>query len=176
MVNLLTLCMILSSGPGALWHLRAGGDPGPETTRSTMVHTYRYTSGRVPDDPSSLPLETALTIWNGDPGRALVLWKMGGTDLPATRNDLLGAFVWYGRTELVRHIGLGYQPPPDMADSRYPTHSEAVMFLGWMTRLPDGLFHPEFLVGAGDMALLNLAATGHLGRSQIDRAVGSLFP
>lgn len=176
MVNLLLSCILLSSGPGAIWQLRSGNDPGPGAQHSAAVHLYRYISGRVPDDPSSLPIETALLVWNGDPGAALILWKMGGRDVPATRNDLLGALVWFGRADLLGHIGLGYQPPPDMAASRYPTHSEAVMLLGWMTRMPDGLFHPEFLVGAGDRARLNLHGSGHLGRSELDAAVRALFP
>lgn len=170
-------CILLSTGTDAIWLLRAGFDTETANTHSTTVHLYSYTGGRVPDDPSALPLETSLLIWNGDPLGASVQWKTGGRDVPATRNDLLGAMVWYGRSLLTAHLGLGYEPPPDMVDSRYPAHSAAVVRLGWMAGMPDGLFHPEFRLGRADLRLLGVTdeSVGHLGRSSIDGPVEAMF-
>ena len=168
-------CILLSTVSDAAWLLRAGFDADPGTSHSTVVHAYMYSAGQVPADPSALPIAAATLKWNGDPAGALLQWRTGGADVPATRNDLLGAYVWFGRAELDEYIGLGYTPPPDMVDSRYPTHSEAVMRLGWMARMPDGLFHPEFPVGATDLRLLNVPASDHIGVSRLDSAVEALF-
>lgn len=171
------VCILLSTESNAIWLLRAGFDAGSAASHSTTVHAYRYTGGRVPEDPSTLPLETSLMIWNGDPGGASIQWMIGGRDVPATRNDLLGTMVWFGRSLLTTHLGLGYAPPPDMVDSRYPTHSAAVLQLGWMAEMPDGLFHPEFRLGRADLRLLDLPdpSAGHVGRSVIDGPVEAMF-
>jgi len=170
-------CILLSTGSDAIWLLRAGSDAGSAPSHSTNVHVYQYTGGRVPEDPSTLPLETSLLMWNGDPCGASVQWMIGGRDVPATRNDLLGALVWFGRSMLTAHLGLGYAPPPDMVDSRYPTHSAAVLRLGWMAGMPDGLFHPEFRLGKADLALIGVqgAPASHAGRSAIDASVEAMF-
>ncbi|GEM_PF-3927082 len=170
-------CILLSTGSDAIWLLRAGFDAGSTTSHSTTVHVYQYTGGRVPEDPSTLPLETSLLLWNGDPRGASVQWMIGGRDVPATRSDLLGAMVWFGRSLLTSHLGLGYAPPPDMIDSRYPTHSAAVLQLGWMAEMPDGLFHPEFRLGRADLILLGLPGVSpdHAGRSAIDGPVEAMF-
>ncbi|MFO7626749.1 MAG: hypothetical protein R6V62_05790 [Candidatus Fermentibacteraceae bacterium] len=170
-------CILLSTGSDAIWLLRAGFDAGSTSSHSTNVHVYQNTGGRVPEDPSKLPLETSLLIWNGDPYGASVQWMIGGRDVPATRNDLLGAMVWFGRSLLTTHLGLGYTPPADMVDSRYPTHSAVVLQLGWMAGMPDGLFHPEFRLGRADLKLLGLpdASAAHAGRSAIDAPVEAMF-
>lgn len=174
---ILIALILLSTGSDAIWLLRAGFDAGSTTSHSARVHAYRNTGGRFPDDPSKLPFEASLLIWNGDPGGASVQWSIGGRDVPATRNDLLGAMVWFGRSLLTAHLGLGYTAPPDMIDSRYPTHSAAVLHLGWMAAMPDGLFHPEFRLGRADLMLLRLPGVSppHMGRSAIDAPVEDIF-
>lgn len=174
---ILLACILLSTGTDAIWLLRAGFDTETTNTHSTAVHVYSNTTGRIPEDPSALALETSLLLWNGDPRGASIQWEIGGSDLPATRNDLLGALVWYGRSLLTAHLGMGYEPPPDMTDSRYPTHSAAVLRLGWMAAMPDGLFHPEFRLGRADLKLLGNPSSGSsfAGRSTIDGPVEALF-
>ena len=176
MIHLALVCLLLAASDNTVWLLRGGYDSVWGVSASPVVHAYRSNSlGSPGTNPSQLPIHSALLLWNGDPAGALAQWKVGGMDVPATRDHLLGALVWFGRTRLSSHLGVGHAPPPDMIHSRYPTHSECVLVLGWMARLPDGLFHPEFRLGAADLARLAPGHTGVLGKSMLDSMVEGFF-
>jgi hypothetical protein len=164
MLVLFLACVAGSRDYESLWSLRAGFSETGGVPASAAA--YARNPGTVPGDPSAMPEEASELVRAGDVSGAVALWRAGGTDLPATRNDLLGALVWFGRLRVVQRLSLGCVPPPDMADSRYPQHSGAVLDLGWMAPMPDGLFHPEFLLGPPDLALLGLSRRP--GRSELD--------
>lgn len=167
MLILLLACVTASRGSESLWNLRAGFPEGAGLGAS--VSAYTRSPGTLPGDPSAMPEEASDLVRRGDIYGALALWGARGTDVPATRNDLLGALVWFGRSQVVQRLSMGCEPPSDMEDSRYPRHSGAVLDLGWMASMPDGLFHPEFPLGPPDMALLGLSFRP--GRLELDALV-----
>ena len=165
---LLLVCVVLARGASeSLWSLRAGFPSDGGSVVSAAAYARR--PGTVPGDPSAMPTEVSRLVGRGDISGAAALWNAGGTDLPVRRNDLLGALVWFGRLRVAERLGAGCVVPPDMGESRYPTHAGAVLDLGWMASMPDGLFHPEFLLGPPDLALLGVSRPPL--RSELDALV-----
>ena len=134
---------------GASLYFRAGMSSYEEISINDLL------SGIEGGDISMIVPLTALLVSEGRIDLAEIYWERKGLDLPATRNALLAALVWFGRYELYQTVALNPAVPPDMEGTIHSNQCGAVCAIGWMTTREDGLFHGEELVSPADIQILS---------------------
>ncbi len=108
---------------------------------------------RSGDGTALIPLVTVLA-GSGEMDRAALYLEGRGERIPATRRDLALAAAWFLRYEIHPYLAMLPEHPPDMQGDDAGRTAAAVLAAGWMTTVPDGLFHPDAFVTAADLALL----------------------
>lgn len=151
-----------------IWSLRSGYSTGgvPQGVWASLyfsaVTAYEdqlfsdqlLTSISRGDRSMIVPLTSRL-VASGNTDLAGIYWNTSGTDLPATRNDLLNALSWQTRYDLYRVMAGGPVVPPDMEGAMYSGQCAAICFLGWMSVRSNGDFRPDDLVSPSDIQLLS---------------------
>ncbi|MCD6589153.1 MAG: hypothetical protein J7K88_11445 [Candidatus Fermentibacteraceae bacterium] len=158
---------------GDSWLLRAGGETG---SIPLDVTSYLYTSANTViisdisftditdgieggDASMVVPLVASLVL-QGEMELAETCWNLHGTEIPATRSDLLDALSWFGRYELYREMALNPVIPPDMEGKMHGDQCGAVCSLGWMRTRIDGMFHGNEFVSPLDIKVLSIYFPG----------------
>lgn len=169
---MIVLLFILMAGEQSqvrdIWELRAGNLTESVSVAAGAPLYYNITTSVIQDYSSehmlsgidggdvslTVPL-AALLVSEGKTALAELYWSMEGRELPATRNDLLGALAWFGRYELYPVMALNPEVPTDMQGTMHQDQCGAICALGWMVTRPDGLFHGDDLVSASDIHVLS---------------------
>ena len=149
----------MSAGPGAsereqlqsaqnLFDRGLGPLPGVYRSGLEGIRTRIRSGDRLAFIPAVLYL-----LEDGRVREAELYMRLAGTDCPATRMDLAKALAWYGRYRLGATTSMMLDPPEDVESHSYAYRIAALIRLGWMRAAPDGLFHGEELVGAGDLEI-----------------------
>lgn len=151
-----------------MWDLRAGHETSsiPAIIGSSLylmanmhltdLSAESLLEGIIGGDQSLVVPLTALMVSQGRPLLGEIYWELAGSELPATRRDLLNTLAWFGRYQLYPAMALNPPVPPDMEETLHSDQCGAVCALGWMTTRDDGLFHQDELVSPLDTQILSL--------------------
>ncbi len=151
-----------------MWDLRSGRETSSipaimgsslylmANMNSTDLSAENLFEGIIGGDQSLVVPLTALMVSEGRPLLGEIYWELEGSELPATRKDLLNALAWFGRYELYPAMALNPPVPSDMEGTLHSDQCGAVCALGWMTTRKDGLFHQDELVSPLDIQILSL--------------------
>jgi hypothetical protein len=170
MILILALLVSGSQSSGVdFWLLRAGDETGGNpldvasylyTTANTVllsdISFTDMTDGIKGGDASMVVPLVASLVSRGEMELAETCWNLHGTELPATRSDLLNALSWFGRYELYREMALNPVIPPDMEGKMHSDQCGAVCSLGWMRTRRDGMFHGDEIVSPLDIRVLSI--------------------
>jgi len=169
---ILILALLVSGSQfsvGDSWLLRAGGEAvGNPLDMVSYLYSdantvllsdisFSAATDRIKGGDASIvvPL-VAFLVSQGEMELAETCWNLHGTDLPATRSDLLDALSWFGRFELYREMALNPAIPPDMEGKIHSDQCGAVCSLGWMRTRIDGMFHGDEIVSPLDIKVLSI--------------------